>query len=297
MCSKAVLFRCLHQLLRKQLNQPLFEKFLTISFSTSHWNFTKENSNKKSAEIEANPFFNKYKLKLDHLQSQNPDEYESKIKELADRLKPKKKLDCESQKLQPPQTVLPSDVAKAGVGMAKTQGLDSIMKVDLIRDKTAEEITQIWNEYHQGKDCLYAVLKANVYQNLLIKSRECPIFVYAIPRNEGYEFILSQFDKHDVYFTPLSMFQLIKENAPPCLTLNHYTELLEDKGIILMTGKYDSKVLKRELALGLVNQMSVFYGLNSRYFDLVYRFNYEPARFHYQELIDALKSLPHFDIK
>ncbi|KAK0042581.1 ATP synthase mitochondrial F1 complex assembly factor 1 [Biomphalaria pfeifferi] len=265
-------------------------------FSTSAIKFNKENSNPNSTEIESNPFFKKYKSKLQHLQSNSPNEYEARIKDLADRLKPKK-IDDSSKKLQPPQTVLPSEVAKSGVGMSKKQGLDSIMKMDLVRDKTAEEITQIWNEYHNGKDCVYAVLKTNVYQNLMIKAKECPVFVYAIPRNEGFEFILSQFDQNDVYFTQLSMFQLVRENAPPCLTLNHYTEFLEDKGIVLMSGKYDSNVLKREMALGLVQQMSVFYGLNSRYFELVYRFNYEPARFHYQELIDAVKALPQVNIK
>ena len=34
-----------------------------------------------------------------------------------------------------------------------------------------------------------------------------------------------------------------KENAPECLGMVHYTELMEDKGIVLMVGEYDKDTL------------------------------------------------------
>jgi hypothetical protein len=33
------------------------------------------------------------------------------------------------------------------------------------------------------------------------------------------------------------------ENAPECLSLVHYTELMESKGIVLMAGEYDKNTL------------------------------------------------------
>ncbi|CAG5124144.1 unnamed protein product [Candidula unifasciata] len=268
--------------------------------STSEAN--KGNSKRKVVDISENPFFDKYKSKLQYLQSANPEEYNEKVKELSERFKPKKadvnaRTASSDPGFNPIQVTPPSETARAGAGMTSSKGLDSILKMDLIHDKTAEEISKIWNQYHSGKDCVYAVLKAEDYENLREKSKECPVFVYPVRRDDGFEFILSQFDRNEVYFTPLGMFQMVRENAPPCLTLTHYTDLIEDKGIVLMNGQFDEKVLKQQLALSLVQQMSIYYGRNSKFYNLVYRFNYEPHNFQYQELIDALKSLPQYDIK
>uniref|UniRef100_A0A1B0A1W8 Uncharacterized protein n=1 Tax=Glossina pallidipes TaxID=7398 RepID=A0A1B0A1W8_GLOPL len=50
------------------------------------------------------------------------------------------------------------------------------------------------------------------------------------------------------------MFKVHKENAPERLTLLHYTECRE-KGITLMCGEYDSKVLNGQEAQCLANQL------------------------------------------
>ncbi|CAL1546639.1 unnamed protein product [Lymnaea stagnalis] len=274
----------------------------TAFFSSGHKSLNKENSNEKLVDISVNPYFDKYKAKIQHMQNSSPDEFEFKMKELSALKNPKLKKSSSSSvdrqdAAQAVKVAPPTETAKSGVGMTRSEGLDSVMKLELIQDKTADEIIQIWSQYHSEKDCVYAVLKAAEYENLRTKSKECPVFLFPVPRPDGFEFILSQFDRSDVYFTPLAMFQVVRENAPPCLTLNHYTELLEEKGIVLMTGQYDSKVIKKELALSLVQQLSIFYGQNSKYFELVHRFNYQPEKFQYQELIDALKTLPQYDMK
>lgn len=263
----------------------------------------------KTADISENPFFQKYKAKIQHMQDTNPEEYEQKLQELSDRLNPRPRPSSVSpdssvdppsfdkSKPDAPKVVPPSDVAREGVGMTKSKGLNSVMKVELLEDKTAEEITKIWNQYHSTKDCVFAVLKTNEFQNLKEKSKECPVFVFPIPRDDGFEFILCQFDRNDVYFTPLAMFQVVRENAPPCLTLTHYTELNDSKGIVLMTGQYDEKILNEKSALSLVQLMSIFYGKDSKFYSLVKQFNYEPETFKYQDVIDAFKSLPQHDIK
>jgi len=259
----------------------------------------------RTVDVSTNPFFEKYKAKIEHLKSTSPEEYEFKLQQLTDKFFPPKK--PQSSSVDPPaggktysdpiKVVAPSETAQAGAGMTRSKGLDSVMKMETIQDKSAEEITQLWNQFHSTKDCVFAVLKNDEFANLKEKSKECPVFVFPIPRDDGFEFILCQFDRNDVYFTPLSMFQMVRENAPPCLTLQHYTELMDTKGIVLMAGQYDDKVLKQELALNLVQQMSIFYGKGSKYFDLVKRFNYQPESFKYEELIDALKSLPQHDLK
>ena len=41
----------------------------------------------------------------------------------------------------------------------------------------------------------------------------------------------------------LAVFQTYKENAPECMTMVHYPELAETKGIVLMAAEYDSTAL------------------------------------------------------
>ena len=52
-----------------------------------------------------------------------------------------------------------------------------------------------------------------------------------------------QFEGKEAHFTTLINFQAHTENAPECLTLIHYTDLAEEKGIVLMVGEYDVNVL------------------------------------------------------
>uniref|UniRef100_A0A0B6ZSV3 ATP synthase mitochondrial F1 complex assembly factor 1 n=2 Tax=Arion vulgaris TaxID=1028688 RepID=A0A0B6ZSV3_9EUPU len=296
--------RC--QLLNQHsFNRRSHERILSPAhtFSTTS-TLSNEKSEGSSLEITDNHFFDKYRSKIQHMQSASPEEYEERIQKLSDRLIPKPSSQNKYASNQSSdagvrltQVIPPSDAARTGSGFTDSKSLDTMLKMELIQDKTSQEITQIWNQYHSGKDCVFTVLKTEEYQNLMVKAKECPVFVYPIRRDDGFEFILSQFDRNEVYFTPLGMFQLVRENAPPCLTVIHYTELMQDKGIVLMNGQFDQKVLNQQLALSLVQQMSIFYGRDSKYYDMVHRFNYQPVKFQYQELIDALKSLPQYDMK
>ena len=65
-----------------------------------------------------------------------------------------------------------------------------------------------------------------------------------MPRTGGYEFIVVQFEGTEAaHFTTLLNYQAHKELAPECLTIIYYTDLMEEKGIVLMRGEYDKNVL------------------------------------------------------
>lgn len=70
-------------------------------------------------------------------------------------------------------------------------------------------------------------------------------FLFPLPRKQGYEFVVVQFEGKEAHFTTLINYQAYKENAPECLTLIHYTELAKEKGIVLMVGEYDTNVMVR----------------------------------------------------
>lgn len=157
------------------------------------------------------------------------------------------------------------------------------MKVDLIKDKSPKEIDIIWKEYHLQKDCVFAVISGSDYDDVMQKSKVCPLFIYPLRRNDGYEFIFAQFNGKDIYFTPLQMYQSHKENAPVCLTVAHFPELKEEKGLVLMAGKYDGNILNKKEALSLVRQMSYYYGQKSKdRFKYVECFNHKPDSFRHE---------------
>ncbi|KAK3602388.1 hypothetical protein CHS0354_026276 [Potamilus streckersoni] len=257
-------------------------------FSTSKHLSDHEEKNK--SDIMKNPYFDKYKEKLQQLEVSSREEYEAKVSAMEHR-KIKQKVERSLGLSEPPPKI-------KGIGTPvqwPPQSLDEIMKIELMSDKTAEEIDKIWKEYHMTKDCIFGVIKESDYNGMMEKARICPTFIFPIPRNDGYEFILCQFYGKDVYFTPLGMFQLLKENAPPCLTLAHFPEFKEEKGIVLMAGQYDDKIITKAQALNLTKQLSIYYGMTAgERFNLVRIFNHLPEKFKHTDLIDEYKGMKPF---
>jgi ATP synthase F1 complex assembly factor 1 len=78
----------------------------------------------------------------------NPDEFQSRV----DELEEKKKAEEEEQRKQL------EELRKQQTRQTKEKTLNDIMKVDLLQEKTAEEITTIWKDYHKEKDCIFAAI-------------------------------------------------------------------------------------------------------------------------------------------
>ena len=63
----------------------------------------------------------------------------------------------------------------------------------------------------------------------------------------------------EAHFTTLINYQAYKENAPECLTMVHYTDLLEKQGIVLMVGNFDKNFLTIQEARCLANMVEMYY--------------------------------------
>uniref|UniRef100_A0A8D2Q9W3 ATP synthase mitochondrial F1 complex assembly factor 1 n=1 Tax=Zonotrichia albicollis TaxID=44394 RepID=A0A8D2Q9W3_ZONAL len=57
------------------------------------------------------------------------------------------------------------------------QTLDSILNVEMVKEKSAEEITQIWNQYFSAKDTVYAVIPADKFDLMWKRAQKCPSVV------------------------------------------------------------------------------------------------------------------------
>ncbi|KAJ2719422.1 hypothetical protein GGI07_005223 [Coemansia sp. Benny D115] len=172
--------------------------------------------------------------------------------------------------------------------------LDQIMKLEMLESKTAEQVGQIWTQYHSAKNnTISACIPTDAYASLLQTARKNPLFVLPLPRAEGIEFFFMQFDHHQVHFTSLIEYKTNTVNARPYLTLTHYTDLMESHGVVLMRGEVDEDgFVDAQNAQLLALQMQRFYLTGSDHMkELVRRFNHDPQQFSYEDLIAAAEKL------
>jgi ATP synthase F1 complex assembly factor 1 len=105
---------------------------------------------------------------------------------------------------------------------------------------------------------------------------------------------LLQFQGHQVYFTPLLEYQTKKEGARPTFSITFYTELMAEKGVVLMLGELADKNSTFQLkdAQHLVYQLQIFYVTGTeKQKSMVHKFWKEPGQFSYEEQILSLQEL------
>lgn len=108
---------------------------------------------------------------------------------------------------------------------------------------TKEEIGTIWTEHYKQKDVLGAIIPSETFSQMKELYNVHKTFLLPLPRTNGYEFFVVQFCGNEAHFTTLINYQAFSENAPECLTLIHYTEFAESRGIVLMVGEFDKNLL------------------------------------------------------
>nr|XP_006111512.1 ATP synthase mitochondrial F1 complex assembly factor 1 [Pelodiscus sinensis] len=175
-------------------------------------------------------------------------------------------------------------------GFTKDKTLDSVLNVEMVKEKTPEEIKQIWKQYFSARDTVYAVIPAETFDLMWKRAQTCPSFLCALPRKEGYEFFVGQWSGSELHFTALINIQTRGEAASSQLILYHYPELQEEKGIVLMTAEMNSNFLSVPEAQCLANQAQLFYATDRpETYRLVETFNHRPNEFKYMAVITELE--------
>ncbi|XP_054835604.1 ATP synthase mitochondrial F1 complex assembly factor 1 isoform X2 [Eublepharis macularius] len=175
-------------------------------------------------------------------------------------------------------------------GFSKNKTLDSILNVEMVKQKKPEEIKQIWRQYFSAEDTVYAVIPGKTFDLMWKRAQNCPSFLFALPRKEGYEFFVGQWSGTELHFTSLINIQSQGEAATSQLILYHYPEFQEDKGIVLMTAEMDSSFLNVPEAQCLASQVQLFYATDRQEtYGLVEAFNHQPDQFKYMSVITELE--------
>ncbi|XP_042317905.1 ATP synthase mitochondrial F1 complex assembly factor 1 isoform X1 [Sceloporus undulatus] len=192
--------------------------------------------------LEANRFFQKYQSKIEDLRRSNPDIFESRMKKKDDMKKQPVGLSKQEEFVRLIEEKF-KEAYEAKKGFTKNKTLDSILNVEMMKQKKPEEIKQIWKQYYSGEDTVYAVIPGKTFDLMWERIQNCPSFLYALPRKEGYEFFVGQWSGAELHFSSLINIQTQGEAACSQLILYHYPELREEKGIVLMTAEMDSRFL------------------------------------------------------
>ena len=243
----------------------------------------------EDTDLRSNPFYDKYadKIKkakdsgtsrpltteqISYRMNYEANRWKSHMKNL------EKKMESKGDKLVAGRSSLPTK-------------LDDILKIDQLRDKSTEEIGHIWTEYFKSKQSINAVIPKEIYERISSRAHECPTFIYPLVKEQGYEFILAQFQDNQCFFTSLLSYQVHGENSPWQMNLTHYTELKDDKGIVLMLGEIDQEKMNVLEAQCLAQQLQMFYATaDEERFNLVYMFNKDPDKFKYMDIIKEVEA-------
>ncbi|KAL9656634.1 hypothetical protein ABK040_002905 [Willaertia magna] len=173
------------------------------------------------------------------------------------------------------------------------KSLDQIIKVPLLERETPEVIRKIWTEhYYMNPTIISDIVPYIKYQVLLHRAKECPMFVLPVFKNIGFQTMVLQLQKDHVLFTGMREFKAKGEYAQPYLSVSHFTEFSQSKGIVLMRGEInDQSVFNKGDAKELINFMYKFYLEDNLYHSFVEVFNKEPFRFNFEELINSIKAI------
>lgn len=236
-------------------------------------------------QFKDNPYFAKYQDKLKKVYDENPEKF-------LDNLKNKK-----VEKIGNPEDygIKLNDKVKTRMSSSTTKKrtLDTIMKLDKVKDLERDAIKAIWTTFLSELDKYPGMINAEEYELVAQRSSKFNTFLFPLPREQGYEFILAQWSGPECYFTPLINFQAHGANAPSIMTIVYFDELLDSKNVSLEMTEVDSNNLKPEEAKFLIHLMRSYYIYakeDDEKFSLMKRFTNEPDKFDHMDTIEILKN-------
>lgn len=172
----------------------------------------------KMDELKTNPYFEKYQEKLKKVYDENPETFLNNLKE-------KKKV----EPIGNPEDYGYKTESKMSKSANKQRTLDSIMKIDKVDELEAEAIRAIWITFISELGKIPGMINDKEYDLIARRSSEFTSFLFPLPREQGFEFILAQWAGHECHFTPLINFQAHGADAPSIMTIVYFDELLKSK--------------------------------------------------------------------
>jgi len=242
-----------------------------------------------------NPYFIKFKDRIAALREKDPETYVQRLELMLQQhekhAKAAEKVDKDSGKSLDEITSDQASAAAAQPSYVAPKSLDSIMKVDRLADKTTKEITELWRNFHAHRSSVFATMSKQYWDYFVAIKMHFPVFVYPLPRDGNrWLFYVGQWGGNEINFTSLEHFKLNGPDAPVLLTLCHYPDLIETKGITLMVGDVDESLISKLDAQLLATYVQYFH-TEPRGMSLIQTFNTKPESFKYDDVIKAVETI------
>ena len=107
----------------------------------------------------------------------SPEEFVARVEAQAEAKKP--------QPVKPKDFSLPSEPkALKAMGASGEKTLDKVMKLELLVDRTADEVAAIWTEFWSHKDAVSAAIPSDVYKEMKERFDRFNTFLFPLPRDK-----------------------------------------------------------------------------------------------------------------
>ncbi|XP_040833739.1 ATP synthase mitochondrial F1 complex assembly factor 1 isoform X3 [Ochotona curzoniae] len=127
------------------------------------------------AELEANPYYDRYRDKIQRLRRTDPAAFESRLEKRSEfRKQPvghSRQGDFIKSVEQKTSALGKQPMSR---GFTKDKTLSSIFNIEMVKEKTAEEIKQIWQQYFAAKDTVFAVIPKEKFDLIWNRAQSCP---------------------------------------------------------------------------------------------------------------------------
>jgi len=239
--------------------------------------------------LQENPFYAKYEDKIKKLKDSGvyepPKEYYNKA-----LMREAKEWKEKIQKMEKKLTEKKKEENKIA-GLKLPGRLDALMRTDLLGEASTEVVERVWTKYWSERETVSAIITAEVFDAMSPLMREFPVFLYPLPREQGYEFFVSQFTEHHCFLTSLLNYQMNGEDAPWQICFKMYPELKESHGIVLMACEFDGNALSVMEAQFLAQLQQLFYANpTEERVQLLRNFNQFPDSFKHMDVVKAVES-------
>ncbi|XP_063795606.1 ATP synthase mitochondrial F1 complex assembly factor 1 isoform X3 [Pseudophryne corroboree] len=131
---------------------------------------------RKEPELEENPYYGKYRDKIQQLRRSDPGAFEARMEKQKEVKQQPLGTSRQAEYIRSVEEKVTSGSVKDG--STKNKMLNSLLNLELVTDKNAEDIKQIWNEYFSTKDTVYAVIPGEAFELIWRRAQSCPSGVH-----------------------------------------------------------------------------------------------------------------------
>mmetsp|Transcript_36339 Transcript_36339/g.53118 ORF Transcript_36339/g.53118 Transcript_36339/m.53118 type:complete len:318 (-) Transcript_36339:108-1061(-) len=187
----------------------------------------------------------------------------------------------------------------SGFSFAGPRSLNEILRIELMKDKTTNEVKDLWLTYHESRDNVHGVILPKDAASTILNrasggsssntegnKNKCGFFISPIFRDSGFFMLVSQFmEPNHFVFAYLEDYRLDPARAQPLLSVTIFDELVDSHDITLVRCDVVNRgVSDHEAYRVLQSHLDAYYRMKEE-FELVQTFNLAPNLFDVDDYI------------